>query len=198
MSWKLMSWKECCRCFHRSPRREMWGDACDAAEEQGFTNFSTVFWLENDPNRPEDWSPHKPGTISVYTTFCELCKKITVEEGFQILKGFCLSHNYRHHGGAGSTHNLTYKCKSGDYFTSTYFCAVCRREIVIDFRQEHHDAQYKSGYTSIGLYNGIGSVMFCSCECRKKTTIKELKYIQQYAKRENEKMWKEAFPSNYE
>ena len=165
---------ECCRCFRQSPKNNTLGYACDAAQAQGFKNISIWYWLENDPNRPTQWGKRKPGPVSVFSTLCEQCQKITLQEYFEMVQGFVLAHDYRHQHGAGGHYNLNTRFGN---FDSWIMCANCRRE-VHKGSKDSYDKHFKEGYILVGGH-GVGSLSFCP-ECPRKLSIKEMEPLYHY------------------
>jgi hypothetical protein len=182
---------ECSKCYRCSKNNNVWGDACDDAKTQGFRNISIQYCLDSDPNRPKHWEgSFTPGLISVFSTLCDLCQDMTIEEYFRHLKVIVLQHDYRYHGGAGGTNNLTF-IPMRDIVYSYYNCAVCQKEIFIDcLKEEMHEK-----YDYIEISSGNGHLCFCP-SCRTKTKVKKLDSLTEEWKNISNKRWNEAFPGS--
>jgi hypothetical protein len=188
-----MGWNcwECSKCYRESPKNNTWYYACGDAKAQGFRQLSIHYWVDSDPNRPKEWNPpFEPGPISVFSTLCNLCQDMTVEEYFNHLKIIVRQHDYRHHGGAGGWSSLTYNPRK-NIRLSFYECVICRKEVSLDILMD--DLHKTHNYLEISC--GDGSLTFCP-SCRTKTKVKELDSLTLVWKQISDKRWNEAYPGS--
>jgi hypothetical protein len=173
---------ECSRCFRQSPKNDVWGYACDAAQQQGFRSIFIVYWLETDPYRPVDWGPHKPGEISVFSHLCDNCLDITAEEYFYLLNGYVKRHDYRYHGGAGgqSVRTQKYEYATHNY---NYYCGGCNRN--------PSNTRDFGSWAKEGMIN-VEGILYCEL-CRKKKTVRETLTMSELL----EKQWREEMDRRY-
>ena len=171
---------ECCCCFREGPRsNKLWGYQVEDAYQQGFRNITMGFWLANDPNRPTEWDQFnkwEPGTISVYSKFCESClQHMTLRKCFDLIYSFSIRHDYRHYGGAGGQGSMT---RRHDGICDVYtICCNCRREIL----DRPYSISYQQGWILVGMDEHrnqpyYGHLSVCP-NCINKLTMNKMKSL---------------------